>query len=250
MCEEIKGYKLGEGKPLICVPIVERQREAVIREARILADKKTAVIEWRVDHFSDAMSEEAVLGVVKELAALMTHSVFLFTFRTKRQGGELTADKEYLERLYEAAAKGGADLIDIEYFENENSDSVIRRLKKCGAKVIASHHNFMETPPPEDMRTRLEKMREGGADIVKLAVMPKNPSDVLQLLSVTNEIKEKYPSLPIVTMSMGKYGVVSRIAGEVFGSCITFGSHERPSAPGQMQMDKLNTVLDYLHEAM
>ena len=251
MCDlKIKGYGFGGGKPHICVPIVERGAREVISEAEALIGRGTAMIEWRADYFSDVMSLDAVFKVMEKLAAIAEHTVLLFTFRTKNQGGEILADREYLKKLYETAAKGGADLIDIEYFENEDDVLSIRVVKKSGARVIASHHDFRETPPLDEMRMRLEKMYEGGADIVKLAVMPKTPSDVLRLLSATSEIKEKYPSLPVVTMSMGKYGVISRVAGEVFGSCITFGSNARASAPGQMQMDKLSAVLEYLHEAM
>ena len=48
---------------------------------------------------------------------------------------------------------------------------------------------------------------------------------------------EEHHDTPAITMSMGKDGVISRLCGEVFGSCVTFGSHEKASAPGQMQMD-------------
>ena len=51
-------------------------------------------------------------------------------------------------------------------------------------------------------------------------------------------------------MSMGKDGVISRLCGEVFGSCVTFGSHEKASAPGQMQMDDLKTVLEKIHKSI
>ena len=55
---------------------------------------------------------------------------------------------------------------------------------------------------------------------------------------------------PLVTMSMGSLGVISRVAGEAFGSCITFGADGDVSAPGQMQADRLEMVLEALHEGM
>ena len=79
--------------------------------------------------------------------------------------------------------------------------------------------------------------------------MPNEVTDVFRLLSVTHDFKEIHKELPVVTMSMGGYGVISRICGELYGSCITFGSHEKPSAPGQLQMDVLAQILDTLHEA-
>ena len=53
-------------------------------------------------------------------------------------------------------------------------------------------------------------------------------------MKLTNDIRQKYPTLPVVTMSMGALGVVSRMAGEIFGSCITFGAVGEISAPGQI----------------
>ena len=56
------------------------------------------------------------------------------------------------------------------------------------------------------MKMLLEQMCAGGADIVKLAVMPQNMEDVLKLLSVTYEFKEENPDTPVITMSMGRWG--------------------------------------------
>ena len=95
----------------------------------------------------------------------------------------------------------------------------------------------------------LERMCLGGADIVKLAVMPKTPEDVLDLLSVTSKFHLENPDTPIVTMSMGKLGNISRLCGETFGSCMTFGAHEKPSAPGQYEMGDLAMILDAIHRS-
>ena len=90
-------------------------------------------------------------------------------------------------------------------------------------------------------------MQECGADLLKLAAMPKNPGDVLTLLSATWEMKEKYAGQPLITMSMGGTGLVSRLAGEVFGSALTFGSAKKASAPGQLEVIALRQILQALH---
>ena len=126
----------------------------------------------------------------------------------------------------------------------------LSRLKECGVVTISSHHDFDKTPEIGVMQMLLEKMQEGGADIVKLAVMPNNKQDVLDLLSVTNSFVKEFPQTPIVTMSMGRDGMISRVSGEIFGSCVTFGSHEKASAPGQIQMDDLKNILNRIHSSM
>ena len=61
-------------------------------------------------------------------------------------------------------------------------------------------------------------MQDYGADIPKMAVMPKSKQDVLTLLSATLEMSEQFADRPIITMSMAGTGVVSRLTGETFGS--------------------------------
>ena len=100
------------------------------------------------------------------------------------------------------------------------------------------------------MRMLLEQIYESGADVVKLAVMPQNTKDVLHLLSETNAFHENHPDRALITMSMGAQGAISRVAGEFFGSCVTFGAGEQASAPGQLPMTDLENVLEILHESI
>lgn len=86
-------------------------------------------------------------------------------------------------------------------------------------------------------------MQEYGADIAKIAVMPKTSGDVLRLLEATNEMKEKHTETPVITMSMSGLGKVSRICGEVFGSAVTFASAGQASAPGQLPVEDMRAAL-------
>ncbi len=65
----------------------------------------------------------------------------------------------------------------------------------------------------------------------------------------TNEMVTKYADRPIITMSMAGLGVVSRLAGGVFGSALTFGAAKAASAPGQVPVEKLAQVLQVMHES-
>ena len=55
---------------------------------------------------------------------------------------------------------------------------------------------------------------------------------------------------PLITMSMGPVGMISRLCGEVFGSALTFGSVGKASAPGQVNANDLAGVLKLIHESM
>ena len=57
---------------------------------------------------------------------------------------------------------------------------------------------------------------------------------------------EQHPETPVITMSMGALGAVSRLCGETFGSAMTFANPGQASAPGQVALDVVNEVLDSL----
>ena len=77
--------------------------------------------------------------------------------------------------------------------------------------------------------------------------MPNNNKDVINLLDLTDSFHNMHPDYPIITMSMDGRGVVSRLAGEIFGSAVTFGCARKQSAPGQIEAGELAVVLRILH---
>lgn len=244
---KIKNKIIGEGKPLVCVSVMDNKKENIIDEVKRLIDEGTAMIEWRVDFFEGIESPNAVRDVLKELAPFLKDTIFVFTFRSKEQGGQCSLESEKVYDLHQVAAESKiVDFIDVEYFYTENADVEIYNLQKMGAKVITSHHDFHETPSANVLFMLLEQMKHSNADIVKLAVMPQCAEDVLRLLEETNHFHNRYPMQPLITMSMGKLGVVSRVCGELFGSCVTFGVGKNASAPGQLPMAKLEEFLDIL----
>ncbi len=97
-----------------------------------------------------------------------------------------------------------------------------------------------------EMYHRLVRMREVGADIPKIAVMPQKPADVLALLGATAKLADGGADYPIISMSMGWEGSISWVAGEFFGSCLTFGTVGQASAPGQLSVEDLHKVMDIL----
>ena len=160
-------------------------------------------------------------------------------------------DADEIYDIHQLAAESNVvDFVDLEFFEAKKAAKEIKDLQGHGVHVIASHHDFAQTPERGVMRMLLEQIYESGADIVKLAVMPQNTKDVLHLLSETNAFHENHPNRALITMSMGAKGAISRVAGEFFGSCVTFGAGEQASAPGQLPMNDLENVLDILHESI
>lgn len=245
----IKGKKLGEGKPLVCVPVMAAAKSEIIKQVRQLSEKNTEMIEWRLDVFENIDSMNAIREVLAELAPVIGNSIFVYTYRSKGQGGMGTLSEEKVLDIHQIGAESGVvDFVDVEYFMSKNPKREIHQLQQTGVNIIASHHDFEQTPEQNVIRMLLEKMAESGTDIVKLAVMPQNISDVLLLLKETAEFHQIYPMQPLITMSMGRLGIISRISGEIFGSCVTFGSGELASAPGQLPQNEVEQILEILHK--
>lgn len=249
---KVRDIEIGAGAPKIIVPIVGKTKEEIITEAKTFDSIPVDVVEWRVDWFEGVFDFAQVKDVLTDLREVLGNTPILMTFRTSKEGGEKAIDdKAYTELNLNAAKSGLVDLIDVEIFTGDDVvKEIIDGAHAAGVKVVASNHDFYKTPAKSDIIYRLRKMQDMGADIPKIAVMPQNKRDVLTLLAATEEMVTDYADRPIITMSMAGTGVISRLCGEVFGSSMTFGAAGKASAPGQMGVNDLNTILGLLHNAL
>ena len=249
---KVRDIEIGAGAPKIIVPIVGVTKDDIIAEAKTFDSIPVDMVEWRVDWFENVFEFDKVEEVLKELRDALGNIPILMTFRTSKEGGEKAIEPEaYAELNIKAAQTGYVDFVDVEIFTgDEIVKKIIDGVHAEGVKVVASNHDFFKTPAKSDIIYRLRKMQDMGADIPKIAVMPQNKRDVLTLLSATEEMVTDYADRPIITMSMAGTGVISRLCGEVFGSSMTFGAAKKASAPGQMGVDDLSTVLGLLHKSM
>ena len=75
--------------------------------------------------------------------------------------------------------------------------------------------------------------------------MPHTPADVLTMLYAVKQIKEIYPHYPIIGISMGKLGRITRL----YGSAITFTTvSSARTAPGQFSLPTLKARLSTLYK--
>ncbi|QMB06313.1 type I 3-dehydroquinate dehydratase [Citrobacter freundii] len=247
----VRNLVIGEGAPKIIVSLMGKDIATVKTEALAYRDADFDILEWRVDHFADVSSIDAVLEAARTIRDVMNDKPLLFTFRSAKEGGEQALSvADYIALNRAAVDSGLVDMIDLELFTgDEQVKATVEHAHAKQVLVIMSNHDFHKTPAAEEIIQRLRKMQELGADIPKIALMPQNKTDVLTLLSATLEMQEHYADRPIITMSMAKTGVISRLAGEVFGSAATFGAVKKASAPGQISVSDLRSVLTILHQA-
>ncbi len=217
---------------LIAVPLTDKNFSDRVREAK---DKGADLVELRVDQFS--RTEVSYVTELLELAKDVGLGTIL-TVRIPSEGGrEVSNRREIFEKVAPMS-----DYTDVELSERELLIFVRNTVERGGGKMIVSFHNFEMTPPNWVIREIIrEGHRYGG--IPKVAVKANSHEDVARLLCVGNQ--EKYEKILI---AMGDLGKVSRIAGFIFGSVITYASLGESLAPGQLPLEEVVKLRELLYK--
>jgi len=190
------------------------------------------ILELRIDLLSER--PQRVLEELKWLGLPI-----IITNRMKDQGGSWQgSEKERIRELLHLLPL--ADAVDIELCAGDR-DSVVNKSRNAGKTVIISTHDFQKTPDNKVMDGIIHESLEAGADIAKLAVMPESLSDVLRLLEVT-----LHANGPVCTIAMGATGKHSRVIAPVYGSVMTYGYVDTPTAPGQLRIDEMKNFMKML----
>ena len=251
MSIEIKGVIIGEGKPKVCVPIVESHDEAILNKLKEFNELEVDMIELRIDFYENIHQEDALRNLFLNIAALQIQKPVILTIRTAAEGGEVEIDPKDYFNVYKLAVEANAfDIYDVELALGTNMAIELRTLIHDAGKSKVAIQQALEQEQLlfDSLMQKFRSMDSLEADIMKVAVMPEDYQDLLNLLSFTVQAKHEYAQKPIVTMSMSSIGLTSRLVGEQFGSAITFASVGKASAPGQIDYQELNQMLDIIHK--
>lgn len=235
----------------ICVPIVGPSIEEILSQVQKAVQAEVDLIELRPDMWmkcSNIYETEYIPTIVKfvaEVHSRIAEIPMLFTWRTLAEGGETSISSESYGHLLQAVVDQDlVKAIDMELFAyTDRIGQIIKQAHHQGIQTVMSYHNFQSTPDIETLHVYAEHMVSVGAQVIKFALMPSTNDDVLSVLRLTKELTEQYPELPRITMSMGQLGQMTRICGNVFGNCLTFGTLGQASAPGQVDVSILQQLL-------
>lgn len=231
--------------PEICLPLTGKTRQEIEAQLEVIIPNNPDIIELRADFLKEIANGSDVISIVNMITEKTTIPL-MFTIRSEREGGQaISLDQEGIVALLgEVAKETQVSMIDFEVHNTiEHIQKVVEITHKYDKQVIMSYHNFTETPDDNTLMGYFIQMELFRADIAKIAVMPENKADVLRLLALTSEADERI-SIPVVTMSMGELGKISRVLGWVHGSVMTFGIGAASSAPGQIQVKELRKAIE------
>ena len=160
MSIEIKGVIIGEGKPKVCVPIVESHDEAILNKLKEFNELEVDMIELRIDFYENIHQEDALRNLFLNIAALQIQKPVILTIRT---AAEL------------AVEANAFDIYDVELALGTNMAIELRTLiHDAGKYMLMSSHNFDRTPEVDSLMQKFRSMDSLEADIMKVAVMPED----------------------------------------------------------------------------
>ncbi len=248
---EVGNVRIGEGRPKAIVSMMDTDGRGLMHSYERALYDGADLLEWRADFWPDR-DPDALAGTCFFLSEEYAPTApFIFTYRTKGQGGQAEIDRAgYLDVLRSVITQGEPSLVDIELWIG---DDAVRELvdlaHEQGILAIVSHHDFEGTPSVEEMEKLLWHMVELGADIPKLAVMAQRSQDAHDLMRATHLVYEQ-ANVPLLTMAMGTAGQTTRLTGEVFGSALTFCALGTPSAPGQVELSDAIRTMEGVHRSI
>jgi 3-dehydroquinate dehydratase-1 len=242
----------GGALPAIIAPLVGKTRTDVLGEVAAIVPKRPDLLEWRIDFFQAIGDVPAVIDTALSIRAAAHGVPVLLTRRNASEGGQpLSIGEPAVVAMYRAACEAKCvELIDYELSNRPEDINALRAVsKENGIGLILSYHNFQATPDAATLDEKFAAAAALGADVGKVAVMPNGERDVLELLAATSRAREAL-DIPLISMSMGGVGSLSRIMGWAYGSAATFAVGKSSSAPGQIAVEDLRAALSITRRAV
>ena len=249
----VRGKPLAEPTlPAIITPLVGATRAALLDEVAAIVPKKPDLLEWRIDFFADIGDSAAVIATALAIRAAAGGIPVLLTRRNVSEGGTpIAIDEAAVVAMYSAVCTARCvEMIDYELSNPAIHGEHLRAVSAANdIALIMSYHNFALTPDAATLDSKFSAAQRLGADVAKVAVMPKTPQDVLTLLAATERASQTL-GIPLISMAMGGIGSLSRLVGWVYGSAATFAVGKSSSAPGQIAIEELRSVLATVRKAV
>ena len=130
-----------------------------------------------------------------------------------------------------------APLVDYVDIELQSDDRYIKQIHDTGVTTIVSYHDFHKTPEINEIMYIVEKEQKLG-DIAKVAFMPNDLDDTLKILAILSHCENT------IAISMSDLGSYTRVMASKFDSPITFAAGRDVTAPGQIDIETMKSLLN------
>jgi shikimate dehydrogenase/3-dehydroquinate dehydratase type I len=211
----------------ICASLTDTDLESSLLSCSLAKSQGADMVEIRFDFQKNICPDDYIDVPIPKIA----------TLREASEGGVFTGTRGEKMKILSSAVDSGFDYIDIEL--NENVEMFAKCAKTC--KIICSHHDFVKTPPPQEIISTLKKASEFG-DIAKAAYTVQGIRDLLSLKTASEEAHND--GIKFVLIGMGDLATITRVRASMMGSEFTFAAltEETKSAPGQLTVQEMKRL--------
>lgn len=229
-----------ERQLVIATALTDGAPSGQARQARLAQQQGAGAAELRADLLADPAQVRAALTAVRAASSLP----LLLTYRSTTEGGKGAGHgqgyEDYLASLLQLRPAVAA--VDIE-MACPASKALVAEAKAGGYDVVGSCHDFTATPSAAQIAEKLAQITAAGADITKVAYMPRTAQDVAALRHAAHDFAGAYPYQPLIAISMGQLGAPSRTD---LVNCLTFATiaDGAASAPGQATIAHVRAWLE------
>lgn len=229
-----------ERQLVIATALTDGAPSGQARQARLAQQQGAGAAELRADLLADPAQVRAALTAVRAASSLP----LLLTYRSTTEGGKGAGHgqgyEDYLASLLQLRPAVAA--VDIE-MACPASKALVAEAKAGGYDVVGSCHDFTATPSAAQITQKLAQITAAGADITKVAYMPRTAQDVAALRHAAHDFAGAYPHQPLIAISMGQLGAPSRTD---LVNCLTFATiaDGAASAPGQATIAHVRAWLE------
>lgn len=229
-----------ERQLVIATALTDGAPSGQARQARLAQQQGAGAAELRADLLADPAQVRAALTAVRAASSLP----LLLTYRSTTEGGKGAGHgqgyEDYLASLLQLRPAVAA--VDIE-MACPASKALVAEAKAGGYDVVGSCHDFTATPSAAQIAEKLAQITAAGADITKVAYMPRTAQDVAALRHAAHDFAGAYPHQPLIAISMGQLGAPSRTD---LANCLTFATiaDGAASAPGQATIAHVRAWLE------
>jgi len=217
--------------PKIALVITDRETNAQIK--KVGAD----LLELRVDLFRQ-MDIDAIKKQIKLRRSL--NIPLLLTVRNQKAEGAVKNWPDARKKAIIEEVLPLVDMVDIE-LSSPLLKEVLAQARRLKKKTIVSKHDFEHTP--SNLDNIFKKGLSTRADIIKVAVKANSFEDVFRMIEFTRQHRKH----PLITLSVGPMGTVSRLVLPAAGSMYAYTFLHKPTAPGQIDAKTLKAHLKFYY---
>ena len=220
----------------VCVAIPPKTEEEAIQLLQTANAIKPDLIEIRLDSLNKH-------DCLKEIVSC-TKIPLIATNKSTKQHGSYTGTETERQKILIDAAKNGFEYVDVD-LGTPNQVQLMQNLHEAGAKVIASFHDFEQTPSLSELKKIQNQLTALGADVCKIITTAKTVEDNLIVLDFVSKASKQ---VKMVCFAMGDSGKTSRLLSPVFGAFFTFAclDQKRKTAKGQLTINEMKLAYETL----